>query len=63
MTTTFPDSLRVLALLNDLSGRYGPQAFGQVMQRILAAAFKRAGYTVTLNAIGALIHSQQGFAG
>jgi len=52
MTTTVPDSLRVLALLDDLSARHGPQAFGQVMQRILAAAFEHAGYQVTPNAVG-----------
>jgi hypothetical protein len=52
MTMKAPDGLRVLALLDGLSGRYGPQAFGQVMQRILAAAFERAGYQVTMNAVG-----------
>ena len=52
MTAKAPDNLRVLALLDDLSARYGPQAFGQVMQRILAAAFECAGYMVTPNAVG-----------
>jgi hypothetical protein len=52
MTTMVPDSLRVLALLDDLGARYGPQAFGQVMQRLLAAAFECAGYQVTPNAVG-----------
>ena len=52
MTMKAPDSLRVLALLDDFNSRYGPQAFGQVMQRILAAAFECAGYTVTPNAVG-----------
>lgn len=47
-----PDSVRVLALLDNLSRQFGPQTFGQLMQRMLAASFECAGYTVTLNAVG-----------
>jgi len=50
--TIAPDGLRVLGLLDRLHGRYGPQVFGQVMQRLLAAAFARSGHKVTPNAVG-----------
>lgn len=50
--TTGPDGLRVLGLLDRLHSRYGPQVFGQVMQRLLAAAFASSGHVVTPNAVG-----------
>jgi hypothetical protein len=50
--TTEPDGLRVLGLLDRLYSRYGPQVFGQVMQRLLAAAFALSGREVVPNAVG-----------
>ncbi|MBM4434132.1 MAG: hypothetical protein FJ028_03290 [Chloroflexi bacterium] len=35
-----------------LVDRHGSQVFGQQMQRMLAHAFRRAGFTVTSNAVG-----------
>ncbi len=47
-----PDPARCLALLTALHERHGSQVFGQQMQRMLAQVFRRAGYTVTSNAVG-----------
>lgn len=47
-----PSPVRCLALLTTLHERHGPQVFGQQMQRLLAHTFRRAGYSVTGNAVG-----------
>ncbi len=47
-----PNPLRILALVQQLEDRFGPQEFGQVMQTLLALSFRRAGFQVVKNAIG-----------
>jgi len=46
------DPARCLALLNELLDGHGPQVFGRVMQSLLAETFQRAGYSVSMNAVG-----------
>jgi len=47
-----PNPLRVLALVQQLQDRFGPQEFGQIMQILVALSFKRAGFQVVKNTIG-----------
>jgi len=47
-----PDSLRVLTLVRELNDGLGAQQFGQLLQNLLALAFKKEGFTVLRNAVG-----------
>ena len=47
-----PNPLRILALVQQLQDHFGPQEFGQIMQILLALAFRRAGFQVVKNAVG-----------
>jgi hypothetical protein len=47
-----PDSLRVIALVQELRDRFGAQELGQIMQTLLAISFRRAGFNVIKNAVG-----------
>lgn len=52
MSDNPPNPLRVLALVQQLQDRFGPQEFGQIMQVLVALSFKRAGFQVVKNTIG-----------
>lgn len=52
MADPAPDSLRILALVQQLQDRFGSQELGQIMQTLLALTFRRAGFQVVKNAVG-----------
>lgn len=52
MPSLAPNPLRILALVQQLQDRFGPQEFGQIMQTLLALTFRRAGFQVVPNAVG-----------
>lgn len=52
MNSPPPDPLRVLALVERLRDRFGPQELGQIMQTLLALAFHKAGFDVIKNSVG-----------
>jgi Holliday junction resolvase len=52
MSDREPDSLRVLALIQQLQDRFGAQELGQIMQTLLALTFREAGFHVVKNAVG-----------
>lgn len=47
-----PNTLRVVALLQQLEQRFGPQEFGQIVQTLLALTFRTAGFDVLKNTVG-----------
>jgi hypothetical protein len=47
-----PDSLRILALVQQLNDKFGAQELGQIMQTLLALTFQGAGFHVLKNAVG-----------